>query len=503
MRRSRYVLIGFLPLLILATPFVWSWIAGVLKREAQFRESRRLLDEAVAELDRADPGWRWADFVNQVPRFPEEENRLVHISRIKSLLGRDFERHPSGTGYLFDDIEGEPNQLYDAETIAALGRHQARYVEAVALARKLETFPTSGPPFRTGIAPARATSVLLSLLPPVRNVVTLLRFEVDRLAIGNRPEEALPLLRAMLAACDAPGEHSMIVGHLTRDSCWRIAAQNIERLLGLTEPGEELRTLLEPLRRAKEGDLLYSAIRGERAHEDGTFHDYEQNPEQLRKTVTEFRGSPFSKETVTAPSIRDYEPFLKADHASTVRRWTAVLEALDRPLHERAPAVRKVETEWPKLEPNLDQLLWFRSSLAAVSEPRSRTEAFILADQRALAALDGIRTVIACELFRLREKRWPQTLSEIPKDLLPEIPLDPFDGKPLRYRVLTDGIAVWSVGETFLEDPLNPKEGEEKPRVNMVFRAWNPDKRRMPAPPPRPELLHDPIELDEERKEKE
>ena len=39
-----------------------------------------------------------------------------------------------------------------------------------------------------------------------------------------------------------------------------------------------------------------------------------------------------------------------------------------------------------------------------------------------------------------------QSLEEIPKDILSPVPLDPFVGRPLIYRILNDGIVIYSVG---------------------------------------------------------
>ena len=66
---------------------------------------------------------------------------------------------------------------------------------------------------------------------------------------------------------------------------------------------------------------------------------------------------------------------------------------------------------------------------------------------RIRAELLAASTAIACERFRMAHGRWPEHLGEIPKDILAEVPIDPFTGTPLIYRRLHDGIAVYSVGE--------------------------------------------------------
>jgi hypothetical protein len=53
---------------------------------------------------------------------------------------------------------------------------------------------------------------------------------------------------------------------------------------------------------------------------------------------------------------------------------------------------------------------------------------------------------LACERFRLKSGRWPSSLDELTPAFLSAIPLDPFDGQPLRYLKLVDGVVVSSTG---------------------------------------------------------
>src|SRR5207245_3291168 len=74
---------------------------------------------------------------------------------------------------------------------------------------------------------------------------------------------------------------------------------------------------------------------------------------------------------------------------------------------------------------------------------------------RALSIKAGLRcaaTAIALERYRQRTGRWPAFLEEVPKDLLPAIPLDPFDGKPLKYVHRDGGVTVYSIGPAELDN---------------------------------------------------
>jgi hypothetical protein len=58
-----------------------------------------------------------------------------------------------------------------------------------------------------------------------------------------------------------------------------------------------------------------------------------------------------------------------------------------------------------------------------------------------------VRAALAIERFRLDCQRLPVTLDELCPEFLPAVPVDPFDGAPLRYRTTDYGYAVYSVAE--------------------------------------------------------
>jgi hypothetical protein len=74
-------------------------------------------------------------------------------------------------------------------------------------------------------------------------------------------------------------------------------------------------------------------------------------------------------------------------------------------------------------------------------------------------------------------------------DYLKAVPNDPYDGKPLRYKRVADGVLVYSVG------PDRQDHGGAGNRArpfaqgsDYVFRLWDVDQRRQPPvevlPPP-------------------
>ena len=62
------------------------------------------------------------------------------------------------------------------------------------------------------------------------------------------------------------------------------------------------------------------------------------------------------------------------------------------------------------------------------------------------------RAGLACRLFKGQTGRYPDRLEELVPALLPELPVDPFTGKPLVYRREGDGFIVYSLGSNQKDD---------------------------------------------------
>jgi hypothetical protein len=60
--------------------------------------------------------------------------------------------------------------------------------------------------------------------------------------------------------------------------------------------------------------------------------------------------------------------------------------------------------------------------------------------------LDSVRTAIAIERYRLETNKLPEGLDSLVPKYIEKIPIDPYDGKPLRYKRLEKGYTVYSIG---------------------------------------------------------
>ena len=71
----------------------------------------------------------------------------------------------------------------------------------------------------------------------------------------------------------------------------------------------------------------------------------------------------------------------------------------------------------------------------------------VFREARCLANVRLALTAVALEQFRAAHgNRYPGALAELAPDFLPAVPVDPFDGQPLRYRKQDAGYVLYSIG---------------------------------------------------------
>jgi type II secretory pathway pseudopilin PulG len=82
----------------------------------------------------------------------------------------------------------------------------------------------------------------------------------------------------------------------------------------------------------------------------------------------------------------------------------------------------------------------------------------IIKEANGLAQVRTAQAALAVERFRLVHGQLPENLNELVPQFLSAVPVDPFDGQPLRYHRLGKGYVIYSIGRDGLDDG-----GREKP----------------------------------------
>jgi hypothetical protein len=91
-------------------------------------------------------------------------------------------------------------------------------------------------------------------------------------------------------------------------------------------------------------------------------------------------------------------------------------------------------------------------------------EGFTISEARIKLA----RAALALEEYRLTHGEYPATLDVLVPDILPEVPLDPFDGKPVRYLKDGERVLVYSVGPNLQDDGGEVGENDSE-LLDIVF----------------------------------
>ncbi|GDX40148.1 hypothetical protein LBMAG21_04400 [Armatimonadota bacterium] len=135
------------------------------------------------------------------------------------------------------------------------------------------------------------------------------------------------------------------------------------------------------------------------------------------------------------------------NEAHLLQGMCVALKSLAKPYYLGVKDARLMITE---LEAHADAPDYYFAEFALTCLKSGRNQASAVASQ-------SVTTIMAqVMVWKTRHGRFPDNLTEIYK----EVPVDPFDGKPMRYRKEEGGFTTWSVGETLKYDGRATKQNE-------------------------------------------
>jgi hypothetical protein len=242
-------------------------------------------------------------------------------------------------------------------------------------------------------------------------------------------------------------------------------------------PEKELLDLQKELEQEAESPFFLIGVRGERALMNSMLENFEKGEVPYQHFRTILAGSRLQILGQTAPkgTLQDALIWylfqnLKNEHAKILQYMNEIVELAKRPSWETVDLVGAKEGAMRQ-----------KPTILAVFCPGTYTMA--LADAQTKAALRTAYTALAVERFNLATGRWPDKLEELVPRYLPSVPLDPFDGAPLRLARKGSAIIVYSISldkidqeGTLLKDPIS--KGSD-----LGFVLLDPDQRRQPAKP--------------------
>jgi hypothetical protein len=431
--------------------------AGVVPYWWWHRRVAADLTAALARTDAEDPGWRLAGLEAARPTIPDEENGARVVVAAGKLLP---DKWANDVGVDLQSLRLPSSLTPDqaARLRGALDRARPALDEA----RKLATLPAG----RHAIAYAR--NPLGTRLPDqllAREVSALLLFAALRAADDGNIGQALADARAGLNAGRSIGDEPVTVSQLMRLGCVASACGVVEYTLARGEASEES---LAPLRRLLADEDARPALRltarADRAFAEALFELLEDEG----RTAATFYLSP--AENNFGWLLRDR---VRSEHPTMLSLMERRIAFTGLPLHEQVTAERDFDTEVA--------LLPEEAKVTRLTAPSARKVGAAFRKHHALVRC--LNTVLACESYRRANGRWPATLADLVPAQLAAIPLDPYDGQPLRYRRLPDGVVVYSVGPDGNDDGGTLAAEDPAPAgADIGYRLWNADRRsRAPA----------------------
>jgi hypothetical protein len=221
-----------------------------------------------------------------------------------------------------------------------------------------------------------------------------------------------------------------------------LAIRSLEALLAVGElETTDLQRLAVALARADASQTLADALRRQRADSlvmtdtaamEEFFADLQHRLNRSNRT--------------RLPTWEDFFPFsvdwfLMANRSSMVSTWDRLVQSSATPTELLAAA---------SAEEAAISRYASRQQLLRTSIPSLRRSIELHA--RAVGLIRAARAAIAAEQFRAAVGRFPTSLAELVPDYLDRVPLDPFDGAPLRIAQIASGIVIYTIGDDLLDD---------------------------------------------------
>jgi hypothetical protein len=429
------------------------------------RQLRSSLQSITDELDANDPNWRLEEIEETRAAVTDAENSARVVPAVRRLL-------PSGgwpSVRLSDALENvEPQEQLRADQLTLLSSELDSVAPALAEARKLAGLPRGRYPITYAPNPI---NTLLNEQQNARTVAALLAHDARRLAQQGDPKAALASCRAALNTGRSLGDEPLGISQLIRTGCVALACWEIERVLAQGEPADaDLAAVQQLLDEEERFPTVLVTLRGERAMQHELYQRVEKGEASLDTS-----GTPPPSGLMGGLERWSERRLLRYEQPFILRSLTGRVEVARRPPHEQRAAMKTQATEEKREVPSdaiLTRLLVPSIDKLCQAAWRKQTQL------RCLAVL------VAVERFRQANGRWPVKLDDLKPRFLKTVPLDPFDGKPLRYRRLDDGVIVYSVGPDEKDNGgVLDRKDPTRAGADLGYRLWDVERRRQPPRP--------------------
>ncbi len=423
------------------------------------KNARTQLEQVIAKLDRTDPNWRLEDLEKDIPRFPDNANNALIIEQIVAGKPADW---PSADvqqqlGNLHSEKQLSPGQLL------LLKKEMERSPSTIALIRTLAGVPNG---YQKINWTPDGISTLLPLVQQSRTIAQIAMFDATLRAQENDIDGALESCRAILVAGRSNDPSFTLIQGLVRFAIQAVCLNGVERTLAQGEPSEAALAALQSLLEDELAQpILQEGFRGERAMTyraiDFAFKDSnaQSNFAGLAIPLVSQAG-PFGR--ILAFALTPFMGSAESNQIMCLETLTELIEVTKLPETQQDPTFARIDA----MAKDWRQPMLFRMLLPAVTKVRE-------ADLRSKARLRSAVASIAAERYRRKHGAWPEKLETLVPAELKEVGIDPYNGEPLIFKRLPDGLVIYSVGSNRIDD------GGLLGGADIGFRLWDVNQRRL------------------------
>jgi len=275
----------------------------------------------------------------------------------------------------------------------------------------------------------------------------LLAIDARLKAADGKVHEALEDLAAAYAMAQQIVADPMLISDLVAMSTDRLATNGLEGILATARPSAGDLALLKLSDGMTYEQVLPRSMRMKEAMGLSALAMLAEGEEGF--TVESLRF-----DSALQPFLAIWRVFLVPDEVASYRAiMRRVVELAGRPYYA-------ARDDWKTLEHGIQ----YGNELGIVARMIMPAITGIPASAAGGDARHRLATVaVAMAACRAKTGKYPAALPELVPEYLAAVPLDPFDGKPLRMKTSADGIVLYSIGPDFTDDggkDMNDKDSK-------------------------------------------
>lgn len=288
--------------------------------------------------------------------------------------------------------------------------------------------------------------ILLPGLVSIRTGARLVAPDARSKAAAGDVHTAMEDVNTLFVMAEHAATEPILVGVMVSAALEHMAVEALRDVLAAGQVSADELDLLEISDTVSYRRLFERALWMEEAIAIATYCDYGA---ELRLTEL-FESSTSSWQDTRLASL--YRVFAMDDDLASYREaLKQCRQRAGRPYHQAAEESKASEDGMEdRIRGLLAQILL--PAVNRVAERAAETDA-----RHRLA-----RLAVAVARYRAAEDRFPDTLDDLVARFLPAIPLDPFNGKPLRIEQTDEAFILYSVGPDGTDDDGAPYEPEER-----------------------------------------